>query len=97
MIILADVAWTHPKKRQHFLRPDSNKQSLGAFQGIGERNGMPSEQELLLYPLDTGEDHACPACGQVMRLFADEAKNEVDILTFRCDRCGRSERFICEN
>jgi len=58
---------------------------------------MQSDQKFLLYPLDTGEDHICLACGQGMRLFADEAENEVDILTFRCDRCGRSERFICEN
>ena len=58
---------------------------------------MQSDQDLLLYPLDTGEDYLCPACGQVMRLFADQAEGEADILTFRCDRCGRSERFICEN
>jgi hypothetical protein len=43
---------------------------------------MRSDQKFLLYPLDTGEDHICLACGQVMRLFADEAENEVDILTF---------------
>ena len=58
---------------------------------------MQSHQEFLLYPLDTGEDHICLACRKVMRLVADEAGNEIDILTFRCDRCGRSERFICEN
>lgn len=58
---------------------------------------MQPDQEILLYPLDTGEDPVCPSCGQVMRLFADEvSETEQDILTFRCDRCGRSERFISE-
>ena len=59
---------------------------------------MSSDQEFLLYPLDTGDDPVCPSCGLGMRLFADEVpKQETDILTFRCDRCGRSERrIICE-
>jgi hypothetical protein len=59
---------------------------------------MQCGQQFLLYPLDTGQDPVCPACRQVMRLFADEVlEKEPDILTFRCDRCGRSERLISEN
>jgi hypothetical protein len=59
---------------------------------------MRPDPDILLYPLDTGEDPACPACGQVMRLFADEVlEAEPDILTFRCGRCGRSERLISES
>jgi hypothetical protein len=58
---------------------------------------MQPDRDVLLYPLDTGEDPVCPACGQVMRLFADEViETKPDILTFRCDRCGRSERLISE-
>jgi hypothetical protein len=56
---------------------------------------MQCGQEFLLDPLDTGQD---PACRQVMRLFADEVpEKQPDILTFRCDRCGRSERLISES
>jgi hypothetical protein len=59
---------------------------------------MQSGRQFLLYPLDTGKDPVCPTCRQVMRLFAGEVpENEPDILTFRCDRCGRSERYICES
>ena len=58
---------------------------------------MQSDQEFLLYPLDTGDNPVCPSCGLGMRLFADEVpKQETDILTFRCDRCSRSERLISE-
>lgn len=59
---------------------------------------MQPDPNILLYPLDTGEDPVCPVCGQVMRLFADEVlETEPDILTFRCDRCGRSERLLSEH
>jgi predicted RNA-binding Zn-ribbon protein involved in translation (DUF1610 family) len=55
------------------------------------------DQDFLLYPLDAGEDPICPGCGMTMMLAAAEVReNEPDLLTFRCDRCGRSERLVCE-
>jgi hypothetical protein len=33
---------------------------------------MPSDQEFLLYPLDTGEDPACLGCGALMVVAAHE-------------------------
>jgi hypothetical protein len=35
---------------------------------------MPVDEEFLLYPLDTGEDPACLACGNTMLLAAHEAR-----------------------
>jgi hypothetical protein len=58
---------------------------------------MPGVQDLLLYPLDTGEDPSCPRCGAVMLLAGAELNNDqVKVVTFRCDQCGRSERFIVD-
>jgi len=65
--------------------------------GETESSAMPHDQEFLLYPLDTGEDPACPRCGTVMLLAAAEVHNDrANILTFRCGRCGRSERLLHE-
>jgi predicted RNA-binding Zn-ribbon protein involved in translation (DUF1610 family) len=65
--------------------------------GTAEQAEMPRDQEFLLYPIDTGEDPVCPRCGQVMLLASAEArKGKPDFLVFRCVRCGRSEKFICE-
>jgi ribosomal protein S27AE len=56
-----------------------------------------ADQEFLLYPLDTGDDPICPACGTTMVLASHESREvEPNFLSFRCVRCGRSERFICE-
>jgi hypothetical protein len=58
---------------------------------------MPADEEFLLYPLDTGEDPPCPCCGKPMLIASVEAREgKPDFLTFRCARCSRSERFICE-
>jgi predicted RNA-binding Zn-ribbon protein involved in translation (DUF1610 family) len=58
---------------------------------------MPVDQEFLLYPLDTGEDPACLACGKTMLLAAHETREgKPDFVTFRCEQCGRSEKFISE-
>ena len=58
---------------------------------------MPSDQEYLLYPLDTGEDPACLGCGAILTLAAHEAREtKPDFITFRCAKCGRSEKFVCE-
>jgi hypothetical protein len=58
---------------------------------------MPSDQEFLLYPLDTGEDPACLHCGTVMMLAGQEVREtKPDFITFRCERCGRSEKYLCD-
>jgi hypothetical protein len=56
-----------------------------------------SDQAFLLYPLDTGEDPVCPGCGALMTVAAHEAREtKPDFITFRCQSCGRSEKFLCE-
>ncbi|WP_426440965.1 hypothetical protein [Bradyrhizobium genosp. P] len=58
---------------------------------------MSSDQEFLFYPIDTGEDPACLGCSRLM-LFANYEAREgkPDFINFRCENCGRSEKFICE-
>jgi ribosomal protein S27AE len=51
----------------------------------------------LLYPLDTGEDPACLGCGAVMMMAGHEVREtKPDFITFRCERCGRTEKYICD-
>ncbi len=58
---------------------------------------MPSDQEFLLYPLDTGEDPACLDCGTLMMVAEREVRTaKPDFITFRCQNCGRSEKFVCD-
>jgi hypothetical protein len=58
---------------------------------------VASDQEFLLYPLDTGEDPVCLGCGTLMKVAAHEVREtKPDFITFRCERCGRSEKFVCE-
>jgi hypothetical protein len=58
---------------------------------------MASDEEFLLYPLDTGEDPACPACGALMAVAAHETREtKPDFIVFRCEGCGRSEKFVCD-
>ena len=58
---------------------------------------MPSDQEFLLYPLDTGEDPVCLDCGTLMMLAGNEVTDtKPDFITFRCMRCGRSEKYVCD-
>jgi tRNA(Ile2) C34 agmatinyltransferase TiaS len=55
------------------------------------------DQHFLLYPLDTGEDPVCLGCGTQMTVAGHEAREtKPDFITFRCPKCGRSERFLCE-
>lgn len=56
---------------------------------------MSSDQEFLLYPLDTGEDPACLDCGAIMMMAGHEVRETKPDL-FRCQRCGRSEKYICD-
>jgi len=59
---------------------------------------MKGEQEYLLYPLDTGEDPTCLRCGTIMRLAAHEVRDgKPGFISFRCEKCGRSEKLICED
>jgi hypothetical protein len=60
-------------------------------------DAMPSDQEFLLYPLDTGEDPACLDCGTLMMVAGHEVREaKPDFITFRCKKCGRSEKFVCD-
>ena len=52
----------------------------------------------ILSPLDTGEDPLCPRCRLPMLLAAREVRDgKPEFLTFRCEQCGRSQKFVCEN
>jgi predicted RNA-binding Zn-ribbon protein involved in translation (DUF1610 family) len=67
------------------------------FSGQTEEFPVPSNQEFLLYPLDTGEDPACLSCGKVMMVAGHEVNEaKPDYIIFRCEQCGRSEKFICD-
>lgn len=56
-----------------------------------------ADKEFLFCPIDTGEDPACLACGKTMAVAAvDERGDDPSFITFRCMRCGRSEKFVCE-
>ena len=58
---------------------------------------MPADEEFLLYPLDTGDDPACPGCGTVMTVASHEVREtKPNFITFRCGFCGRSEKYACE-
>src|SRR5947209_2822980 len=59
---------------------------------------MPPDQEFLFYPLDTGEHPLCTHCRRPMLLAAREVREgKPDFLTFLCETCGRSEKFVCED
>ena len=56
-----------------------------------------SDQEFLLYPLDTGEDPVCLGCGSQMAVAGHEVREiKPDFISFRCPNCGRSEKFLVE-
>ena len=58
---------------------------------------MSTDQELLLYPLDTGEDPLCLHCGTIMTVAAQEIREtKPDFISFRCPNCGTTEKFLCE-
>jgi hypothetical protein len=58
---------------------------------------MKADQDLLLYPLATADFPTCPACGRSMAIALHEArKGAPDFSTFRCEKCARSERLVCE-
>jgi hypothetical protein len=50
-----------------------------------------------VYPIDTGDDPVCLRCGSKMLLAGSEVRPEnPTLLTFRCDRCGQSEKFLSD-
>jgi hypothetical protein len=56
-----------------------------------------TDKEFLLYPLDTGDDPACLACAKTMTIASREVRKlPPNFITFRCEYCGRSERFVSE-
>jgi hypothetical protein len=56
-----------------------------------------SDQDFLLYPIDTGEDPVCLGGGTQMTVAAHEVReNKPDFISFRCPNCGRSEKFLWE-
>jgi predicted RNA-binding Zn-ribbon protein involved in translation (DUF1610 family) len=56
-----------------------------------------SDQDFLLYPIDTGEDPVCLGCGTQMTVAVREVRvNKPDFISFRCPNCGRSEKFLWE-
>ena len=58
---------------------------------------MASDEEFLLYPLDTGTDPACLNCSTLMVVATHEVREtKPDFITFRCGGCGRSEKYVCE-
>jgi hypothetical protein len=76
----------------------SNETVVAALLRRMERCKMPPDQEFLLYPLDTGEDPLCDRCRLPMLIAVHEVRDgKPDFLTFRCERCGSSEKFVCED
>jgi predicted RNA-binding Zn-ribbon protein involved in translation (DUF1610 family) len=58
---------------------------------------MAADEEFLFYPLDTGEDPACLTCGDIMVVSTQELRDaRPHFLTFRCPKCGRSEKYVTE-
>jgi tRNA(Ile2) C34 agmatinyltransferase TiaS len=59
---------------------------------------MIQDQDFPLYPLDTGGDPVCPECGTPMGMATREAKEDgtPEFIAFRCEQCGRTEKFVSE-
>jgi hypothetical protein len=80
-------------------RPEriAQQPTLGLEVKSRREDAMPSDQEFLLYPLDTGEDPACLDCGALMMLAGHEVReSKPDFITFRCQSCGRTEKYVCD-
>jgi hypothetical protein len=58
---------------------------------------MARDVEYLLHPMDTGEEPVCLRCASTMLLAGSEVRPEKPtLLTFRCDRCSQSEKFLSD-
>ena len=56
---------------------------------------MPSDQEFLLYPLDTGEDPACLDCGTLMMVAGHEVRESQAGLHHLPMPKLRADRKVC--
>jgi transposase-like protein len=55
---------------------------------------MKSAEDLLLYPLLTGDEPVCPRCSSPLALVGFHGeRGKPDFSRFRCPACGRSETF----
>jgi transposase-like protein len=55
---------------------------------------MKAAEDLLLYPLMTGDHPACPRCASALTLVGFHGeRGRPDFSKFRCPDCGRSETF----
>ncbi|WP_426615761.1 hypothetical protein [Bradyrhizobium sp. McL0616] len=71
--------------------------TVGSHPPAALKHQMSADQEFLLYPIDTGEDPVCISCGKTMLIANYETREgKPDFINFRCEHCGRSEKFICE-
>jgi len=58
---------------------------------------MSKDHEFLLYPIDTGENPPCLACSKIMVIATiEERGSQPGFIAFRCEQCGRTEKFIRE-
>jgi transposase-like protein len=55
---------------------------------------MSGVQDLLLYPLATGDQPVCPKCCSPLVLVSFQSERGMpDFSRFRCPDCGQSETF----
>ena len=55
---------------------------------------MSGVEDLLLYPLATGDQPVCPKCCSPLVLVGFQSERGMpDFSSFRCPDCGRSETF----
>jgi transposase-like protein len=55
---------------------------------------MKAAEDLLLYPLMTGDQPVCPVCSSLLALVGFQGeRGKPDFSKFRCPNCGRSETF----
>jgi hypothetical protein len=109
--VLASVK-TETMEEQPLPLAASCREPAGAARGLREAtkvpprklclprraNILPGDEEFLFYPLDTGEDPVCLRCASKMLLAGSEVREgQPTLLVFRCVRCGRSEKFLCED
>lgn len=82
-------------------RTEAMKTARLKFRAVFIRSSMEvptvSGKDFLLYPLDTGKDPVCLACGKAMVVAAvEESGDKPSFIAFRCMHCGRTEKFLCE-
>jgi transposase-like protein len=59
---------------------------------------MKAAEDLLLYPLATGDWPVCPKCASPLVLVGfQSAHGQLALSRFRCPDCGRSETYTNED